>query len=136
MARSAAAQLAGQVDRVDWVTATASRASVPFAAFNRLIEVPDRGKTADVLRSAREALGDGRLIIVDDAHLLDRLSAALVHQLAVSGAVNLRSSWVASTSGPPARMKMKEGRKVNQVTSVAATAPPSNRASGPQTCLT
>ncbi len=89
MARSAAAQLAAQVGRVDWVTATASRASVPFAAFNRLIEVPDRGKTADVLRSAREALGDGRLIIVDDAHLLDRLSAALVHQLAVSGAAKL-----------------------------------------------
>ena len=51
--------------------------------------MPDTGKTAAVLRAAREALGDGRLLIVDDAHLLDKLSAALVYQLAVSGAAKL-----------------------------------------------
>ena len=63
--------------------------AVPFAAFSHLIEVPDTGKTAAVLRAARESLGDGRLLIVDDAHLLDKLSAALVYQLAVSRAVRL-----------------------------------------------
>jgi tetratricopeptide (TPR) repeat protein len=87
LARTAADRLAAQFDRVDWVTAT--RPAVPFAAFNHLIEVPETGKTAAVLRSARESLGDGRLLIVDDAHLLDKLSAALVYQLAVSGAVKL-----------------------------------------------
>jgi hypothetical protein len=79
--------LASQFPRIDWVTATAP--AVPFSAFNHLIEVPETGKTAAVLRHARESLGDGRLLIVDDAHLLDKLSAALVYQLAVSGEVKL-----------------------------------------------
>ena len=87
LARTAADRLAPQFGRVDWVAPTAP--AVPFSAFNHLIEVPDTGKTAAVLRAARESLGDGRLLIVDDAHLLDKLSAALVYQLAVSGAVKL-----------------------------------------------
>jgi hypothetical protein len=87
LARTAADGLAAQFDRVDWVIGTTP--AVPFAAFNHLIDVPDTGKTAAVLRAARESLSDGRLLIVDDAHLLDKLSAALVYQLAVSGAVKL-----------------------------------------------
>jgi tetratricopeptide (TPR) repeat protein len=79
--------LASQFGRVDWVTAAAP--AVPFSAFSHLIDVPSTGKTAAVLRHARESLGDGRLLIVDDAHLLDKLSAALIYQLAVSGAVKL-----------------------------------------------
>jgi len=87
LARAAADRLASQFDRIDWVTGTAP--AVPFAAFNHLIDVPDTGKTAAVLSASRESLSDGRLLIVDDAHLLDKLSAALVYQLAVSGAVKL-----------------------------------------------
>ena len=87
LARTAADRLASQFGRVDWVTGTTP--AVPFSAFNHLIEVPSTGKTAAVLRAARESLGDGRLLIVDDAHLLDKLSAALVYQLAVSGASKL-----------------------------------------------
>jgi tetratricopeptide (TPR) repeat protein len=87
LARTAADRLASQFARVDWVTGTTP--AVPFAAFNHLIEVPDTGKTAAVLRAARESLGDSRLLIIDDAHLLDKLSAALVYQLAVSGAAKL-----------------------------------------------
>jgi hypothetical protein len=89
LARAAAERLGSGFDRVDWVTATTPAAAIPFAAFNHLIEVPDAGKTAEVLRGARAALGDKRLLIVDDAHLLDRLSAVLVYQLAVSRAVTL-----------------------------------------------
>lgn len=89
LARAAADRLGAAYPRVDWITATAPLAAVPFAAVSRLFEVPDTGKTADVLRSARETLGDGRLLVVDDAHLLDALSAALVYQLAVSGAATL-----------------------------------------------
>lgn len=89
LARTAAERFAGAYHRVDWVTATAPMAAVPFAAVSRLIEVADTGKTADVLRSARETLGDGRLLVVDDGHLLDPLSAALIYQLAVSGAATL-----------------------------------------------
>jgi AAA domain len=89
LAREAADRYASRFSRIDRVNATAPMATVPFAAFGHLIDVPDTGKTADVLRSARESLGDGRLLVVDDAHLLDKMSAALVYQLAVSGAASL-----------------------------------------------
>lgn len=89
LARAAVARLGARFDRVDWVTATTPSAAIPFAAFSHLIDVPEVGKTAEVLRTARATLGDGRLLVVDDAHLLDKLSAALVHQLAISGAASL-----------------------------------------------
>ena len=89
LARAAVARFGDRFDRVDWVTATTPTAAIPFAAFSHLIDVPDTGKTAEVLRTARATLGDGRLLVVDDAHLLDNLSAALVYQLAVSGAASL-----------------------------------------------
>jgi hypothetical protein len=89
LARAAVARLGAGFDRVDWVTATTPSAAIPFAALRHLIDVPESGKTAEVLREARATLGDGRLLVVDDAHLLDKLSAALVYQLAVSGAATL-----------------------------------------------
>jgi tetratricopeptide (TPR) repeat protein len=98
LARTAADRLASQFGRVDWVAATAP--AVPFAAFSHLIDVPSTGKTAAVLRDARESLGDGRLLVVDDAHLLDKLSAVLVYQLAVSGTAKLIVT--VSANGPVA----------------------------------
>ncbi|MDT5235801.1 MAG: hypothetical protein QOF47_1788, partial [Mycobacterium sp.] len=98
LARTAADRLASQFGRVDWVTATAP--AVPFSAFSHLMDVPSSGKTAAVLRDARESLGDGRLLVVDDAHLLDKLSAALVYQLAVSGTAKLIVT--VSANGPVA----------------------------------
>lgn len=89
LALTAAERVGAAYDRVDRVIGTASAAPVPFAAVSHLIDVPDTGKTAEVLRTARESLGDGRLLIVDDAHLLDKLSAVLIYQLAVSGTVSL-----------------------------------------------
>src|SRR5215831_20120347 len=53
----------------------------------------------------------------------------------VSGAVNLRSPCVVSTSGPPSRMKTNDGRKVKKVTTVAAVAPAANNASEPNNAL-
>ncbi|BBX01141.1 AAA family ATPase [Mycolicibacterium moriokaense] len=100
LARAAVARLGARFDRVDWVTATTPSAAIPFAAFSHLIDVPEAGKTAEVLRTARATLGDGRLLVVDDAHLLDKLSAALVHQLAVSGAASLIVT--VSANGPVA----------------------------------
>ncbi|MGV0793403.1 AAA family ATPase [Mycolicibacterium sp. XJ1819] len=86
---AAVSRLASRFDRVDRVIATASTAEVPLAAFGDLIEVPDTGKTAEVLRAARQRLGDGRLLVVEDAHLLDEVSATLVYQLAVGRAATL-----------------------------------------------
>ena len=53
LARDAAERLGPDFPRVDWVRATASGADVPFAAFERLLDVPQLGKTASVLRTAR-----------------------------------------------------------------------------------
>lgn len=89
VARTAAEHLADDFRRVVWISGTESAAAVPFAAVAHLIDIPSAGKTADVLRAAREALGSDLLLVVDDAHLLDRLSAALVYQLTVSGAAKL-----------------------------------------------
>ncbi|GJF15757.1 ATPase AAA [Mycolicibacterium cyprinidarum] len=89
LVREAAERLGPAFPRVDWVRATASGAAIPFAAFERLLDIPETGKTAAVLRYARETLGDGRLLIIDDVHLLDSLSAALVYQLAVGGKVRM-----------------------------------------------
>ncbi|WP_319435741.1 ATP-binding protein [Mycobacterium sp. RTGN5] len=67
------------------VIATATQAAVPFGAFGPLIEVTEVGKPAALIRSALDSLlaqADSTLIVVDDAHLLDPLSATLVYQLA------------------------------------------------------
>ncbi|MGE2836382.1 AAA family ATPase [Mycobacterium sp. SMC-4] len=89
LARRSLERVAPDFPRVDWIRATPIGAQVPFAAFEHLVDIPATGKTAAVLEAAREHLGDGRLLVVDDAHLLDPLSAALVYQLAVSGSVTL-----------------------------------------------
>src|SRR5271165_5297822 len=75
------------------VAGTASARVLPFGAFAHLIDVADAGKTTDLLRAARASLqrpGDGELLlVVDDAHHLDKLSATLVYQLAVNRAARL-----------------------------------------------
>ncbi|SBS77639.1 AAA ATPase [uncultured Mycobacterium sp.] len=67
------------------VIATGTQAGVPFGAFGPLVEVTEVGKPAALIRSALDSLlaqADSALIIVDDAQLLDPLSATLVYQLA------------------------------------------------------
>ncbi|MFJ8806958.1 LuxR C-terminal-related transcriptional regulator [Streptomyces sp. NPDC102490] len=56
---------------------------IPFAAFAHLL--PERV----TLHRAVRLLSGVRLLLVDDAHLLDGASAALVHQLAVHGRTRL-----------------------------------------------
>ncbi|WP_406440599.1 LuxR family transcriptional regulator [Streptomyces sp. NBC_01613] len=56
---------------------------IPFAAFAHLL--PE----AVTLHRAVQLLSGVRLLLVDDAHLLDDASAALVHQLAVHGRTRL-----------------------------------------------
>ncbi|MGW1916362.1 LuxR family transcriptional regulator AbsR2 [Streptomyces sp. NPDC002076] len=75
------------------VTGTPETRSLPFAAFAHLL--PD---TVSLHRAVR-TLSGVRLLVVDDAHLLDEASAALVHQLAVHGRTRL---VVAAVDGVPA----------------------------------
>ncbi|RPF38141.1 LuxR C-terminal-related transcriptional regulator [Streptomyces sp. TLI_185] len=65
---------------------------IPFAAFAHLL--PE----AVTLHRAVQLLSGVRLLVVDDAHLLDDASAALVHQLAVHGRTRL--IVVADDGGP------------------------------------
>lgn len=75
-----------------WISATASASRVPFGAFSHLVEMTGAGEPVALLNQARTSLCRGTggvLILVDDAHLLDNLSATLVHQLAVTASAKL-----------------------------------------------
>ncbi|HZC54323.1 MAG TPA: AAA family ATPase, partial [Mycobacterium sp.] len=96
LARLAAEQFAGRhpgtITR--WVTGTPTERAVPFGAFGHLVDIDEIGKPAALLRAARASLGrddpQGELLlIVDDAHNLDILSATLVYQLALAGTARL-----------------------------------------------
>lgn len=102
--RRAADRLASDFPRVDWIRATATRTAIPFAAVEHLVDVPDTGTTAAILRAARDRLGDGRLLVVDDAHLLDPLSAALIYQLAVGATAHIVLSASVSENSVPAEV--------------------------------
>ena len=77
---------------VEWLAATQAAASIPFGVVSHLLPPAERlgDDRLDTLRRAAELLAErsrGRQLIlgVDDAHLLDDASAALVHQLAFRG---------------------------------------------------
>lgn len=93
LARLAAERLAARRPgtAVRWVSGTPTERAVPFGAFSHLVQVADIGKPAALLRAARSSLASDAaesdlLLIVDDAHQLDVLSATLVYQLALAGA--------------------------------------------------
>ncbi len=74
-----------------WVTGTHAERAIPFGAFSHLVQIAEIGKPAALLRAARASLDcDGDLLlIVDDAHDLDLLSATLVYQLARAGTARM-----------------------------------------------
>ncbi|GAA2567873.1 helix-turn-helix transcriptional regulator [Streptomyces fimbriatus] len=74
------------------VTGTPQTRDLPFAAFAPLLPEPV------TLHRALRLLSGTRTLLVDDAHLLDDASAALVHQLAVQGRTRL---LVVVTDGEP-----------------------------------
>ncbi|MEU3252374.1 LuxR family transcriptional regulator [Streptomyces sp. NPDC006997] len=86
--------VAEAVRGTDWARAAGTPATreVPYAAFAHLL--PERA----TLHRAVHLLSGRRLLVVDDAHLLDDASAALVHQLAVQARTRL---LVIATDGAP-----------------------------------
>ena len=95
-------------------TATASAATVPLGALsplfprtareNRPIDAPTLARAVEALADPGSAGPKGPraptvLLAVDDAHLLDDASAALIHQLALAGAASL---LITVRSGAPA----------------------------------
>ncbi len=68
-----------------WVVGTHAQSSVPFGAFGPLLDVQEAGKPAELMAKAAESVlrqANSAPIIVDNARLLDPLSASLVYRLA------------------------------------------------------
>ncbi len=74
-----------------FVLGTETGQAVPLGAFHRTLAVEDPHEPAMMLAAAHRALTreDNLVIVVDDAQLLDALSALLVSQLAASGTTRL-----------------------------------------------
>lgn len=130
-ARAAYDELAPGFERAAWITGTAADSRVPFGAFERLFTVPETGRTVQVLSAAREALGTGLLLVVDDGHLLDRLSASLVYQLAVSGAARVIVTAESNQSLPEGISALVRDRLVVPVTADGPVPPAESPAADP-----
>ena len=89
---------------VRWVAGTESARSIPLGVFAHLAGSATSRDPVGVLAAAREnILAEGRSVIgVDDAHLLDQLSATLLHQLALDGSVRIVATVRSGESVPDA----------------------------------
>ncbi|MFE3701626.1 helix-turn-helix transcriptional regulator, partial [Nocardia tengchongensis] len=76
---------------VRWVAGTESARSIPLGVFAHMVGVYTAHDPVTFMAAAREALlSDGHTVIgVDDAHLLDQLSATLLLQLAIDKAAHI-----------------------------------------------
>jgi DNA-binding CsgD family transcriptional regulator len=91
LAKELLAELAAGGARTHWVRAMSSASTIPFGAFAHLLPGSADG-TGDRAHRLNQVAGhltrgaEGRRLVlcVDDAHLLDGLSATLVHQLAAT----------------------------------------------------
>lgn len=72
---------------VHWAACTESSQSIPLGAFAQWVSQDSARDPIAMLASAREALfaGGDAIVGVDDAHLLDQLSATLLHHIALDG---------------------------------------------------
>ena len=97
LARSVTASLRSQVR---WVACTESSRSIPLGAMAHLVSPSTSRDPIALMTAARESLIDhgDTVIVVDDAQLLDQLSATLLHQIAVDRAGHIMA---AVRSGKP-----------------------------------
>jgi len=88
LARQVGAAVGG---RIRWVAGTESARGIPLGVFAHMVGAYTAHDPVTFMSAAREALlADGATIIgVDDAHLLDQLSATLLLQLAIDKAVHV-----------------------------------------------
>lgn len=91
MARSLAETLESSGKTVRFVLGTETGGDVPLGALSRAVTVVTAHEPATMLAAAKETLTQERdlVVVVDDAHLLDPVSAALVYQLAATGGARL-----------------------------------------------
>jgi DNA-binding NarL/FixJ family response regulator len=76
---------------VRWVAGTESARSLPLGVFAHLVGQGTARDPIAFMAAARETLcsGENSMLGVDDAHLLDHLSATLLHQLALEGSARI-----------------------------------------------
>jgi DNA-binding CsgD family transcriptional regulator len=94
-----AAEVAAGVSGCVRVTATTAASEIPLGALAHALP-PDQ-PVGNVIRWAADALRD-RVLVVDDAHLLDPVSATLVHHLAASGAARVLATIRGGARAPDA----------------------------------
>ena len=91
LARALAKTVESDGLRVRFVLGTQTGRAIPLGAFYRSVSVDTAHGPAVMLATAHRTLEkeENLVLVVDDAHLLDPLSATLVHQLAISGRTRL-----------------------------------------------
>ncbi|OBI46868.1 helix-turn-helix transcriptional regulator [Mycobacterium colombiense] len=74
--------------KLNWAACTESSRGIPLGAFAQWVRPSASRDPVALIASARECIvTQGNTIVgIDDAHLLDQLSATLLHQIAVEGA--------------------------------------------------
>jgi len=107
LAQEIAKHPAAGTSAVVWVRASASAGSIPLGAFAAVLEEDFDRAGPQLLTAARAALvraagGRPLVLAVDDAHLLDDASAALVHQLVAAADVFLVATFRAHAPAPDA----------------------------------
>lgn len=104
LARRVAERFSSGDRRPQYVLGTQTSRDVPLAAFAGIVQIPGALEPIRLLAAAHDALDDmtDLLLVVDDAHLLDPLSAIVVHQLAVRGTATLIVTMRSETEVPDA----------------------------------
>ncbi|MFL6205189.1 MAG: LuxR C-terminal-related transcriptional regulator [Acidimicrobiales bacterium] len=122
LARAVTEALRGDGVEVEWVSATNAAAVVPLSVFAHLLPAPTDRHTEplDVFRSVapalRERAGDRELLlVVDDSHLLDDASAALLLQLSMAGVVRLLLTLRSGARVPDALVALWKDRFVERI---------------------
>jgi DNA-binding CsgD family transcriptional regulator len=114
LARLVTAELGG----ARWVAGTESARSIPLGVFAHLVGPSASSDPVAYLSAARQSLlSDGQTIIgVDDAHLLDELSATLLHQLAIDRAVHIVATVRSGETVPDAVTSLWKDRHLLRLT--------------------
>ncbi|NDZ97623.1 helix-turn-helix transcriptional regulator [Streptomyces sp. SID6673] len=115
LARHVTAALDGGVR---WVAGTESARSIPLGVFAHLVGPATTSDPVTYLAAARESLlADGNVVIgVDDAHLLDELSATLLHQLAIDRAVHIVATVRSGEAVPDAVTSLWKDNHLTRIT--------------------
>ena len=97
---------------------TESARSIPLGVFAHLVGPSASSDPVAYLSAARQSLlSDGQTIIgVDDAHLLDELSATLLHQLAIDRAVHIVATVRSGETVPDAVTSLWKDRHLLRLT--------------------